>query len=799
MKSNDITFIFPNFTSADMTTFIIDYHSGASYILAYLKERGIHGLHFIQREPIDLETLTKKILQQEARIVGFTCFDTNYHFIKLISQNLKKYNPDLVIILGGPTPTFSSELVLKDNPAVDICVRGEGEATVYDLINQLKIKGSLDKIDGITYRINGRLARNPDRPFIMSGQRGKELDTIPSPYLSEVIPAGELCGITTSRGCVFKCIYCSFSAMSKWTVRYHSVERVIAELKKISDGLQSRNKTEEVVHINDDAFSLNPARAKQICQKIIDEKINLRFWCDTRADKVDKELLSLMYEAGIRTVNFGLESASPRVLKTIKKVRDISYHDKGLGPEKRFVEKVRNNVDLARKIGIKISVSIIVGLPAASRDDDLKTVDFVRRLKVDAYYHNYLTIFAGTELFNTFKKYGLQLIASQILFPAHTKHAYNIYNIPMTDECYQNILVRNRIRKVIKIITGEYIGAQERNGYPDLLFVNYTLNKKTIEWLTRTTAICPSMVFADNRHKKSSISQKIFEKIIFSVYPYPTTIIYSLEPTNNKPVPGYSDKYFKSGKYALTYAQTRPDNISRRLAKISLFNFSPFANFAKKDFSRIMPEDNGKKKEIILSLSTLDDIRELASLFSNSEKVTLDINKIKPECDFLDACRWFPGECPSATLSRAIVDKNGSIKTCFNGPAIAKIGDERESILKKLKLLFEDTKKRRGCFKCAVRHNCSKCLFPHPFTDEEYCRIRRGSSSVIKMEAINKAFKFFKLIMMIKLFDKNLRVNGKYKKITAFINSNGISIIDIGRRRYFYHDRIKELSCKDIA
>ncbi len=797
MQSSEISFVFPNFTSADLTTFIIDYHSGASYILAYLKERGIRGLHFIQKEPIDLETLAKKILQQETGIIGFTCFDTNYHFIKLISQRLKKYRPELIVILGGPTATFSSELIMQDNPAIDICVRGEGEVTTYELIKQLKIKGALNDIKGITYRMNGKLVSNPDRPFIMSEEKGEKLDIIPSPYLSGIIPAGELCGITTSRGCVFKCIYCNFSAMSRWTVRFHSVERVIAELKKIYRDLQSTNKTEETVNINDDAFSLNPVRAKQICQRIIEEKINLRFWCDTRADKVDRELLNLMYNAGIRTLNFGLESAVPHVLKTIKKVRDISCGDKGLEPEKRFVEKVKRNVEFARKIGIKVSVSIILGLPGATMGDDKKTLEFTRQLKVDSYYHNYLTIFAGTELFNTFKKYGLEIIPSRTIFPNFTKHVYNTYSMPMLDESYQNILRRNLTRKIIKIMTGDYRGERERSNYPDLLFINYPLNKKATEWLEGIVAMCPLILFAGNRTTKGDLNQRILEEIVFSLYPYPAGRIYLLESLN-KPAFNYADKHFKSGRYALIPAQTKLVNLSRGLTELSFFDFVPFANFRKKGFSAVVSENSGKRRGIIFSLSTLEDINEFAGLFSHSEKIILDIGKVKLECDFLDGCMWSSNECPSVTLSRAIIDESGSIRTCFNGSAIAKVGDKRKDMLKNLKILFEDTKKKRGCLDCCVKKSCSKCLFPHPFTAEEYCRIRKGENPVVKMEAINKAFKLFKLMMKIRIFDRDLRKNQKFKRITARISGSGISIIDIGRRRYFYHDQVKELSYKNI-
>ena len=190
-NSPEILFLFPSFKEMILIDFIIDYHLGAAYILAYLKKMDICAKQFIQREPVDLPALVEKIIDQKPKIVGFTCYETNYYFIKLISQALKKKNSSLIFIAGGPTATFSDELVMQDNPAIDICVRGEGEYTVYELVTQLKKSHDVSKIEGITYRLSGKIIRTQDRPLITNGHKGQELDIVPSPYLSSIFPIEE--------------------------------------------------------------------------------------------------------------------------------------------------------------------------------------------------------------------------------------------------------------------------------------------------------------------------------------------------------------------------------------------------------------------------------------------------------------------------------------------------------------------------------------------------------------------------------------------------------------------------------
>lgn len=794
----EILFLYPSFTASDLTAFNISYHSGVSYILAYLREKGIHGLHFIQKEPIDLDSLVRKILQRGARVIGFTCFDINYPFVRIISQRLKECSPKTVILAGGPTATFSDGLIMQNNPAIDICVRGEGEITTYELLTRLERGRELKDIPGITYRLGAGIFRNPDRPLITSGIKGEELDIIPSPYLSGVNPPGEECGVITSRGCIFKCVYCNFSAMSRWTVRYHSVERVVSELKKICLDLKNKNKTGITVNINDDAFSLNPARAKQLCRRIIEEKINLNLWCETRADRVDRELLTLMYRSGIRSVSFGLESAVPRVLKTIKKVRDSSCNERGLGPEKRFIEKIKENVEFAHGIGIHVVVSVILGLPGATIEDDRYTMGFVDKLKIDAYQHNYLNVFAGTELFKTFKRYGLEVRPSANVFPFHTRLAIDSFGIPLNRNSLEHVVIKNKLARITEPLKGDYKNLKGQGGYPDLFFKNSPLDAGVLEWLKGNVSLYPLMLFCGNYTGDDSMRRGL-EEVVYHAYPAPLGRAYLLEPFNG----GGAGKFdLKAGRYRLIVAARGLKSpgviIDKNITEFFSLDYIPFGEYLKNNFNASESDNSNWNKEIFFTLSTLRDIERLSRLFPASGKITLDPDKVKFDCNFVDGCRWSSSDCPIKGFSRCIVEADGTVRGCFNGAKIAEVGEPRKKITGNLKLLWDRTRQERGCDRCDARESCAKCIFPYPFDAKEYCAIRRGGSSGIKMKGISKAFKFFELIRKIRSASRNFHSECNTDKITGSISDEGLSILDIGRRRYFYHERIGELRCMDL-
>ena len=224
----DILFVFP----PSPRKYEFGYHLGAGYVRSYLHQHSVETAQYITDHEKTIPSIVEDILSYKADIVGFTCYDANYPYVRLLSQYLKKKDPLITIVLGGPTATFSPHLVMGHTPEIDVCVRGEGEETVLALVK--KGFSDLEGIKGITFRSKS-IVDTVDRPLISSGERGAELDGLPSPYLTGVIPPDGSVGLLTGRGCVYHCTYCNFSTMFNHTIRYHSVDRVLAELALIAD------------------------------------------------------------------------------------------------------------------------------------------------------------------------------------------------------------------------------------------------------------------------------------------------------------------------------------------------------------------------------------------------------------------------------------------------------------------------------------------------------------------------------------------------------------------------------------
>jgi radical SAM superfamily enzyme YgiQ (UPF0313 family) len=700
MKTPEILFIYPRQFAEE--PFRCWYHLGAAYIQAYLKQKGIYSIQYIQEGTQNINLLVDDILSYKAPAIGFTCYEANYYIIKLIAQKIKKKDPDVVIILGGPTPTFMDKYLLETDPNIDICVRNEGEYTVYELVKQLRANNDLSEIPGFTYRKNGKAIRNPDRPLIIGNN--DELDVIPSPYLTDVLPTSEGLrqGVITSRGCPFKCTYCNFAAISRWTVRYYSIDRVIAELKKIEqDAKISKNK---VIPIQDDIFTLNIARAKDICRRMIEEGIDLEMWCDTRCDRMDKELLELLYKAGFRGINFGLESAVPKVLRAVKKVTRGNEGD--FSPENNFLKRIKEYVHLAKKMGFKTSVSIILGLPDETLEDGQETLRFVESLDVYKYVHNQLRIYPGTELFKTHETYHLKVENVSGLVPHlihKTIYAYDIDQISQLE----NGDPPSAADRLVKIFNDDYVSNAKEYTAATVIFNNTTLVEPDVwKWLKDVLGFS-SMACMINIAFCEEDRMRNYQTIVKEDIP----IFFLLNLNRCLGSKGRLTPYFERKYFHDTY-----NYISISFSECEDYLFSMNTSMRE------------RRKEIIaLTLNSKPDIKKLLKIEENIQKTWachLTDEWVFSNCTFCDGCRWGDKECQAVKLPRIIIDKD-NVKTCFHGKPVGKVGDKWNIILKNLEKLREKEYKTRDCDSCAAKNYCSKCLFPYPMDQKEYCNIRK--------------------------------------------------------------------------
>jgi len=458
-------------------------HLGEAYIRAYLKQKGISSAQLVIKGPASIPRLVEKVKESNPDIVGITCYDTNYYFTKIIAEYIKKALPRVLIILGGPTATFSDILVMKDCMFVDVCVRGEGELITHRIIEALRENRSFAGIKGITWRPEGKITRNPPEELIESRRKMEALDIIPSPYLTGVLK--ENCGVVTARGCFYSCLFCNFSAISRWRVRFHSIERVLEEIKYLSG---------RYAHVNiwDDTFTLNPARAVNICKGIMRNKIRAGFWCQTRGDKVDRDMLLFFKKAGFKEVTFGLEHICPRILKIIKKAS--AGKTGGYLQERKYAESSIKNIRLAAGLGLNPSVNVILGLPGATYEDDRKMMVFLEKLGVGSYVHHILNLLPGTAVFEEREKYGLRVRKSLTQLPFNTVHSYPVGKI---SELAHSCRKRERDRVIFdihRLFDGSIKGIKP--GFPHIILSdNIAVNRGFAAWMLRIIDISPQLFF----------------------------------------------------------------------------------------------------------------------------------------------------------------------------------------------------------------------------------------------------------------------------------------------------------------
>lgn len=669
------------------------HHLGVGYIQAYLEEKGIDSLQYVPQRATTPSSLVEEIRELDPEFIGFTCYDSNYYIVKSLAHLIKKKGPETPIVVGGPTATFSDRFILENSPDIDICVRGEGEQTMFELIRENVT--NLEGIKGVSFRDSNLIIRTEDRPLSRAAEKDAELDILPSPYLKEIVPLDGQSGILTSRGCIYKCVYCNFSAMSRHTVRYHSIDRVVAELRKIDSYVNTTDRKKQIIQIFDDTFSLNKERAKEICRRIIDERISLNFFVDTRADSCDLELLRLMRKAGVSSINFGLESAVPRVLRNIKKVYagddQLSY-----SPEKRFLRSLKENVELAKELEFRVSVSIIVGLPGETLEDAEETLRFVDNLGVFEYGHNYLNIFPGTELFEIYKQYGYSICESDTILPFRTICPFNVYSPQPCANSNLLSYVQANERAYFEILTNSGLHVTK---HLNVLVDSFPETRSFYSWLSKDGTIPFNIFNLAASMTLEKLCRQVSELVEWGAPVGKTFYLEKVLPSRDE------------GSYKLMgFNQHR---------QLSTFAEIPLAE-TEHDLS-------DKERKTIFTLSMREDIEKLIELVKesmDSEYVTA--NQPLFDCGIKDECRWSTEPCPAITLQRIIVAQDGSIRACYEGKAVGDVTSPRSKIVAQLKSLYEETRLRRGCDTCIIQDSCSMCLFPTPLKEKEYCSIRRG-------------------------------------------------------------------------
>ena len=336
---------------------------------------------------LNLEETVKELLSFEPDIVGISItMSPTAPFGKRVAQEVK-HALNVPVIVGGTHATFAAE-DLAAHPSIDIVVLHEGELTFQEIVKYVQGDINLPTIKGIAFQQNGNTVRTEVREPI------KNLDELPFParHLLHDHHIYNRKHILSSRGCVFKCIYCASSAMNQYRWRPRSPENVLEEINIMASAYSP------TFYFADDNFPVNRERTIQLCRKIVKTKLSVNWACLSRIEFMDDpDLLQVMARAGCREIFIGAESGSDTVLKEMKR----NY----------TAEDIKRVVKLCNRTGISTTVSFIVGNPFERLEDVRKTFEVAAELDTPNVAFHIFTPYIGTQAFASPETFGLTILS----------------------------------------------------------------------------------------------------------------------------------------------------------------------------------------------------------------------------------------------------------------------------------------------------------------------------------------------------------------------------------------------------
>lgn len=323
-----------------------------------------------------------------------------------VASIVKDVDKSIITVLDGVHPSARPANCLE-NPNIDYVIVGEAENTWLELARYLE-KGmsfkAFKSIRGIGFKNVGQAIITEPRPLI------KDLDSLPFParhllpmkVYFDAVKNNPLRGevskpwtvVNSSRGCPYKCIFCTAHLVRGRAWRGRSPENVVQELELIVERYGIRQ-----VDFHDDNMTLDRRRVERICALMVEKNLDVEWFLPNgvRADTLDESLLRKMRKAGCRRIYVAPESGVQRIVdKVIKKNLDL--------------KKVEETVALCRKIGIKVACFFVIGLMGETKNDIEASIRFaykLRRLGADKFYFSYAMPLYGTELYEKALEMGL--------------------------------------------------------------------------------------------------------------------------------------------------------------------------------------------------------------------------------------------------------------------------------------------------------------------------------------------------------------------------------------------------------
>ncbi len=364
---------------------------GLGYLAAVLKLNNykVKVLDFSKKKYSPLDA-AKEVVKVNPQFVGFTSHTFTYNVVKEMIREIKKSNPRIKIIVGGPHASALPRESLEDLKA-DIVVIGEGEEVCLEIIRRLDEKSDNFKdILGIAYWDKGAAVLNAGCNII------EDLDKLPFPEwegaaLRKYSQTGgdmlfrdtPFAPVLTSRGCPYKCIFCSEYVVHGRNFRKRSPQLVGDEMEFLV-----KNYGIKEFGFFDVSFAEEKQHAMEVCNEIIKRNLNISWGtvCDLRLDSIDEDLLRIFKRSGCYKLGFGIETSSVDMTRKIRK--PITQTE--------VIDKIK----LVNKYGIQTIGQFMLGLPGETKKTIMDTIRFSRGSDLDFVSFARLVPFPGSDIFN---------------------------------------------------------------------------------------------------------------------------------------------------------------------------------------------------------------------------------------------------------------------------------------------------------------------------------------------------------------------------------------------------------------
>ncbi|OGR12830.1 MAG: B12-binding domain-containing radical SAM protein, partial [Desulfobacula sp. GWF2_41_7] len=333
-------------------------------------------LNLADTEEDPVNVFSKAVEARMPDVIGFSVMNPNRWNAIDCAKAAKKINPDIVIVFGGPAPTFLFKHLFSACPEIDFIIKGEGETGFLELLNRLETgtRDSFEEIPSLVQKKDGTIVETS------LGTPIEDLDTLvhPSKYF-------KFQHLAMSRGCPGYCTFCgSPKFWGNRKVRFHSAEWFAHEMEALA------KKGVTHFYISDDTFTMDKPRVLEFCRLITEKGMNVTWNAISRVDYVDADILLAMRTAGCIQISYGVESGSEKIRKTLGKPIDR--------------EKIIAAFSMTRACGILARAYFIYGSPGETKDTIQESIDLIRIIRPLSAIFYMLVIFPGTFLYQSAKE-----------------------------------------------------------------------------------------------------------------------------------------------------------------------------------------------------------------------------------------------------------------------------------------------------------------------------------------------------------------------------------------------------------